>query len=161
MSPVISLSQLILEHWRQGSRYASADTSFAGQLGLSDIGASYNEVPAGKSGCPFHNHQVVEEMFLILEGEGEYRFGEATYPVKAGDVLGAPAGGAQTAHQLLNTGTGPLKYLGISSVARGEVVEYPDSGKFLVSSHTPDGRRTRFVGRSTDEVDYWDDEPGA
>lgn len=41
------------------------------------------------------------------------------------------------------------------------MVEYPVSGEFLVSSHKPDGRRTRFVGRSADEVDYWEGEPGA
>ena len=51
-----------------------------------------------------------DELFIILEGEGTYRFGDESYPVKAGDVLGAPAGGSETAHQIINTGTVPLRY---------------------------------------------------
>ena len=49
-------------------------------------------------------------------------------------VLAAPTGGAEHAHQLINTGSRTLKYLGISTSAETEVVEYPDSGKFGVTS---------------------------
>ena len=49
-------------------------------------------------------HHVEEEMFVILEGSGRYRFGESIYEVEAGDVLGAPCGGPEFAHKLTNTG---------------------------------------------------------
>ena len=94
----------------------------------------------------------IHELFVILEGEGTYRFGDARYPVKAGDVCAAPTGGPEVAHQLINTGTTPLKYLGISNIAATEVVEYPDSKKFAVMSRfdwaNPGGGGLRFVGRA-------------
>lgn len=160
--PIINLAELELEHWQEGTFFESHDASFGAQLGLKDLGIGYGEVPPGKSGCPFHNHHIEEELFVILSGEGEYRFGPNRYPVKAGDVLGAPAGGPETAHNLINTGTVPLKYLSISANAKAEIVEYPDSGKFLAKSRDGAGGkpRFRFVGRPESAVDYWDGEPG-
>ncbi|KAB0678109.1 cupin domain-containing protein [Aureimonas leprariae] len=159
--PVVNLADLELDRWTQGERYASADASFGRRIGLAKLGISYGEVPPGKSGCPFHNHRQEEELFVILEGEGTYRYGGEEHPVRAGDVLGAPAGGPETAHQIVNTGSGPLRYLGVSANVEAEVVEYPDSGKFLAVSRLPDGSRFRFVGRREGEADYWDGEPGA
>lgn len=160
--PIINLAELELEHWQEGTFFESRDASFGAQLGLKDLGVGYGEVPPGKSGCPFHNHLVEEELFVILSGEGEYRFGPNRYPVKPGDVLGAPAGGPETAHHLINTGTVPLKYLSISANAKAEIVEYPDSGKFLAKARATGGGkpRFRFVGRPESAVDYWDGEPG-
>ncbi|WFU10090.1 cupin domain-containing protein [Rhizobium sp. CB3090] len=159
----VNLGALQLDHWRQGDFFAGSDVSFGALLGLKDLGISYNEVPPGKSGCPFHNHHVEEELFVILDGEGEYRFGSERIPVAKGDVLGAPAGGHETAHQLINIGPGVLIYLAISTKARTEIVEYPDSGKFMAKTnragHAP--RRFSFIGREGDAVDYWDGEPGA
>ncbi|WP_275790316.1 cupin domain-containing protein [Pararhizobium gei] len=159
--PVVDPAGLTLDHWREGTFFESKDVSFGARLGLKDLGISYSEVPPGKSGCPFHNHHVEEELFLIVSGEGEYRFGLNRYPVKAGDVLGAPAGGPETAHHLINTGSLPLKYLCISTKARADIVEYPDSGKFLAKSNTAgDVPGFRFAGRRESEVNYWDGEPG-
>jgi uncharacterized cupin superfamily protein len=159
--PVVNLADLELDRWAKGERYASADVSFGGRLGLGKLGISYSEVPPGKSGCPFHNHSGEDEAFLILEGEGTYRYGDARHAVRAGDVLGAPAGGRETAHQLVNTGTAPLRYVGVSANVDAEIVEYPDSGKFLAVSRGAGRDSFRFVGRQEDEVDYWDGEPGA
>lgn len=89
--------------------------------------------------------------------EGEYRFGGGTRTVRAGDVLGAPCGGAEFAHRLTNTGTEPLKYLAISSKFEADVCEYPDSGKFWAGSGV-DGERFGFVGRLADRRDYWERE---
>src|SRR5690349_1945259 len=96
-SPVVSLAELALDAWEQGSLYKSADASFGRVLGLANLGISYSEVPPGKSSCPFHNHHVEDELFVVLEGEGTYRFGEQRFSFKAGDVLGAPAGDRSTA----------------------------------------------------------------
>jgi uncharacterized cupin superfamily protein len=161
--PIISLKDLKLDHWRQGSFFEARDASFSALLGLKDLGISYGEVPPGKSGCPFHNHHVEEELFVILEGQGTYRFGTERYAVGPGDVLGAPTGGPETAHHLINTGTVPLKYLSISTVAATEICEYPDSGKFLAKTRQPDAAKAsfRFIGHASQTTDYWDGEPGA
>lgn len=161
--PIVTLAELELEHWTQGSLYESRDASFGARLGLKDLGIGYGEVPPGKSGCPFHSHHVEDELFVILEGYGTYRLGDKRYPIGPGDVLGAPAGGAETAHQIINTGAVPLKYLSISSMAATEICEYPDSGKFLAKTRLAAGGRTEFrvIGRGGEDVDYWEGEPGA
>lgn len=165
-SPVVNINELQLESWERGTLYGGADVRIGPMIGVKDLGISYSEVPPGKSGCPFHNHHVEDEMFIILEGEGIYRFGDKTYPIKAGSVLGAPAGGQDTAHQIINTGTTPLRYYGISTMSLADVCEYPDSGKFGVfSRHTRDPydkstiRHLQFLDAKG--VDYWEKEPGA
>lgn len=161
MKPVIHLNNLSLRSWKQGELFEGSDASFGQDVGLKNLGARYNEVPAGKSGCPFHNHHHVDELFVILAGKGSYRFGANEYAFEAGDVLCAPAGGQETAHQIINTGTEPLRYLSMSANAPADLVEYPDSGKFQYMSTTSDGKPFRFIGRMDGETDYWDGEPGA
>jgi uncharacterized cupin superfamily protein len=164
-SPVVNIADLELESWERGSLYAGADVRIGPKIGVKDLGISYSEVPPGKSGCPFHNHHVEDEMFIILEGEGVYRFGDQTYPIRAGSVLGAPAGGRETAHQIINTGTTTLRYYGISTMSLADVCEYPDSGKFGVfSRHTRnpyDPSTIRHIDRAGTGLDYWDGEPGS
>ena len=160
--PIVSLSELQLVPFEQGILYKGADASFGSQLGLKALGVRYNEIPPGKSGCPFHNHHVEEELFVILEGEGTYRFGSERHAFKAGDVLGAPNGGPETAHQILNTGSVTLRYLSMANNAETEVCEYPDSGKFQVTSRTSADHRLRHCGREgQNQLDYYDGEPGA
>ncbi len=161
-TPIVTLADLQLVPFEQGSLYKGADASFSAQLGLKALGVRYNEVAPGKASTPFHNHHVEEELFVILEGEGTYRFGAERYAFKAGDVLGAPNGGQDTAHQILNTGSVTLKYLSMANNADTEVCEYPDSGKFQVSSRSSATRRLRHCGREgQNHLDYWDGEPGA
>jgi uncharacterized cupin superfamily protein len=160
-SPVVNINELPLESWSKGEKFGGADVRIGPMIGVKDLGISYSEVPPGKSGCPFHNHHVEDEMFIILEGEGIYRFGTETFPIKAGSVLGAPAGGQDTAHQIINTGTVPLRYYGISTMSLADVCEYPDSGKFGVfSRHTRNPydhatiRHLQKLGHPG--LDYWD-----
>ena len=126
------------------------------------LGAVIDVLPPGKRGCPYHLHHAQEELFVILEGEGTYRFGDAEYAVKAGDVCAAPTGGPETAHQIINTGTTTLKYLGLSTQGETEVVEYPDSGKVAVMNRfdwsTMSGG-IRHIFHSGDAArDYYDGE---
>jgi len=163
LNPVLSIQELPLEAFKHGDHFESHDAGLGEKLGLTQIGAGYCEVPPGKSACPFHAHHAEDEMFVIIEGNGVYRFGDTSYRIKAGDVLGAPRGGAEFAHKITNTGSFPLKYLAISSKADTEVCEYPDSGKFLVSSRGSLDRQNslRFIGRLADGIDYWDGENSA
>ncbi len=164
-SPVVNIGDLPLAHGKKGKLYESADVRIGPMIGLKSLGISYSEVPPGKSSCPFHNHHVEDELFIILEGEGTYRFGADSYPIKAGDVLGAPAGGHETAHQIINTGSEPLRYYGVSTMSLADVCEYPDSGKFGVFSRSTgnpyDKSTVRHLARLGTGLEYWDGEPGA
>lgn len=157
LDPVATLAALPLRPFGNGAAFECQETQVAKRIGLTKLGATYVEVPVGKSASPFHVHHVLDEMFVILAGEGEYRFGDSTRAIRAGDVLGAPCGGPEFAHRLTNTGTAPLKYLAISSKSEADVCEYPDSGKFWAGAGV-DGERFGFVGRRRDRRDYWEGE---
>lgn len=124
-------------------------------IGAQKLGYNLTAVPPGKSAFPFHNHRVNEEMFFVIEGEGEARIGEAVYRIRPGDVVACPAGGKEAAHQIINTGTVELKYLAVSTKLSPEIAEYPDSGKFGVLAEYP----PRF-GRSATRVPlHWTRKP--
>lgn len=159
--PTINLADVTLQDVGNGRGFAAKVGSFGDQIGLTGIGLMLHVVEPGKKAFPFHVHHQIHEAFLILEGEGEYRFGPERYPVKEGDVLAAPTGGPENAHQIINTGNRTLKYLGMSTAADTEVVEYPDSGKFGVTSRfdwaTMSGG-VRHLGKPGTSLGYYDGE---
>ncbi len=160
--PVVNLDDVPLRDHGHGDAFAAKIGSFGDMIGSTGIGCMLHVVEPGKKAFPYHVHHTIEELFVILEGEGTYRFGGETYPVKANDVLAAPAGGPEVAHQIINTGSQPLKYLGISSNVDTEVIEYPDSGKFAVISRSDwsnlQAGGIRYIGRPDSSLDYWDGE---
>ncbi|MEO1492954.1 MAG: cupin domain-containing protein [Pseudomonadota bacterium] len=129
-------------------------------IGAKQLGCSYMEVPPGKRAFPFHNHHANEEMFIIVSGTGEIRIGEATHPIRAGDVIACPAGGQETAHQIINSGSEPLKYYSISTKHPTEIGEYPDSGKFIALAYgdTTGAEPVHYLGRKENTLDYWEGE---
>ncbi len=160
--PVINIADVPLRPTSDAKGHFSAEVgSFGKTIGSTGIGCMLHVVQPGKKAYPFHVHHQIHELFVILEGTGEYRFGPERYPVKAGDVLAAPTGGPEAAHQIINTGTTVMKYLGVSTVVQTEVVEYPDSGKFAVNSRfdwaTGNGG-VRHIGRPGNSLDYYDGE---
>jgi mannose-6-phosphate isomerase-like protein (cupin superfamily) len=56
---------------------------------------------------PWHN-QEQEEVYFIVEGEGEMCLGEERREVRAGQMVYIPPG---VFHQLTNTGEGPLRMI--------------------------------------------------
>ena len=162
--PVINIDDVSLNEFGNGKSFAAKLGRIGPAIGSKGIGCMVMIVPPGKKAFPFHNHHVINELFVVLDGTGEFRFGEESYPVKAGDICAAPAGGPETAHQIVNTGDADLKYLGISDIPRddAEVVEYPDSGKFMVISQTEGGgpmsAKFRVLGRERAALDYFDGE---
>ena len=160
-NPILRLSDAELERNAGPGWFESFDAYVGTILELTRLGCGYTEVAPGKTACPYPVHHAEDEMLVILSGEGDYRVGGEIHKVRAGDVLGAPIGGPEYAHQLINTGTETLKYLVISSKADIDVCEYPDSGKFMVSSRPVPGtarRRFRYDGREETRVDYFDGE---
>jgi len=157
--PIVNVAEVVLKESSHGDRFAVQTGEIGRTLGLSGLGCVLHVVPPGKTAYPFHRHHGSDEMFVILAGAGEYRLGDERLPIRVGDCLGAPAGGA--AHQILNTGAEELRYLGFSNNGPADAVEYPDSGKVSVRV----GAKGIFYkdatlqrrGRLTDAA-YWDGE---
>lgn len=123
------------------------------------LGASIDVVAPGKRSCPYHFHYAQEEMFIVLEGEGTLRVAGEHLALTAGDVVFIPPG-PEYPHQIINTSGAPLKYLSISTKDSPEVVEYPDSGKYLATA-TREGDPFGFgrMHRADTDLEYWDGEP--
>lgn len=169
--PIINIDEVEL-HARPAQLEASGEAArrfgatmgfISLQIGAQQLGYNITVVPPGKRAFPFHNHRVNEEMFFVLQGEGELRLGGETFPLRQGDIIACPAGGPETAHQISNTGDGELKFLAVSTRRSPEIAEYPDSGKFGVLAQYPatefeGAAQFRFVGREEIGLDYWDGE---
>lgn len=156
--PLVNLDDVAFDDVEDNGLYTSRRALFSAAIGARKLGYNLTELPPGKSQCPFHSHREEEEMFLILEGEGELRFGTARHPLRRHDVVACPTGGPDVAHQIINTGTTPLRYLSLSTMSATEVCEYPDSQKIGVFAGTsaPGGLRRMF--RAETGVDYYDRE---
>src|SRR4051812_28518226 len=122
------------------------------------LGMGIDILAPGMRGCPYHLHHAQEEAFVILEGRGSLRVAGEMLEVRAGDVAFLPAG-PDYPHQIVNTSDAPLKYLSISTQTRPEIVEYPDSGKFLASAGGSGPSRFSRIGRLDQDLDYWEGEP--
>jgi uncharacterized cupin superfamily protein len=160
--PVVSIDSLKLESrpeaWRPP---ATAKLAFDVQraraaplMGLAKLGCTLHVVAPGATAYPFHSHRANEELLVVLSGRAELRLGGARYAAKEGDLIGCPSGGPETAHQLINNGDAPLRYLAISTMIDPDICEYPDSGK--VGAYAGDGQsELMHLTQYQSAVDYW------
>lgn len=153
-SRVINVDELQLELFKHGERFETRGVRIGPKLGAKDLGYSYDVVPPGKAGCPFHSHRAEEEMFFIVRGTGLLRYGNQTRSIRAGDFICCPTGGPETAHQIINDAAEDLAYISVSTMMPAEVCEYPDSGKIGAFG----GGAVRHVTRPAQALDYWDGE---
>lgn len=156
--PFVNLDEVQFDDLEDNGFYTSKRALFSAGIGARKLGYNLTELPPGRSQCPFHSHREEEEMFLILEGEGELRFGERRFTLRAHDVVACPTGGAEVAHQIINTGKTPLRYLSLSTVSATEVCEYPDSQKIGVFASTSPTSGVRKMFRAEAGVEYYDRE---
>lgn len=167
-TPIINLDQLELHdmppqfaaHGPAAERYAPRMGLIGEAIGARKLGCNLTVLAPGKRAFPFHNHRVNEEMFIVVEGQGEVRIGAARHPIRQGDIIACPPGGQDTAHQIINTSAAELRYLAISTRLSPEVAEFPDSGKYAMLVADTDGTTlpVRTVGRLDESVDYWEGE---
>ena len=122
------------------------------------LGISIDIVAPGMRACPYHLHHLQEEAFVVLEGQGALRVAGEMLELKAGDVAFLPAG-PDYPHQIVNTSDAPLKYLSIGTTARPEIVEYPDSGKYLAMTGPAGKPHFARMSRLDEDLDYWAGEP--
>jgi uncharacterized cupin superfamily protein len=159
MKPIINLDEIVeFDDVEENGIYTSRRSMFSERIGARQLGYNLTVLPPGKVQCPFHVHRGEEEMFLIIEGEGELRYGEKRYPIRKHDVIACPTGGSEVAHQIINTGATNMRYLALSTLAEVEVCEYPDSGKVSVVTGRHDQPGLRKIFRVEQSVDYYERE---
>ena|SRR5665213_1185371 len=97
--PIINISELDYQGFPGGrpehvkEKYdGSVMGQAAARIGAKKLGYNINKVPPGKRAFPFHSHRVNEEMFFVVEGDGEVRIGDKTYAIKKGDFIACPPG---------------------------------------------------------------------
>ena len=89
--PILNIGDIdLMDFGSPGGKFKAKLGRMGPALGVEKLGVNITIVEPGKRAFPFHVHHAIEEMFYIIEGEGEYRFGEDTYSIKPGDLLSAP-----------------------------------------------------------------------
>jgi uncharacterized cupin superfamily protein len=140
-------------HYRRALTPVMKDVG-PGRFGMGRLGMNARRVPPGHSACPAHTHLMADEIFIVLEGVGLFRYGDQVHEVRAGDCISCPAD-TGIAHQLANPATpdntGDLVYLAIGAEPPGDVCTYPDSGQLVI-----DGLERRCF---LHEADYYDGQP--
>ncbi len=130
--PIINIDEVPLREQGDGANFVAKWGRVGPEIGMTGLGCAVHIVPPGKKAFPFHRHHVIDEIFFIVSGTGEYRYGERRLPLRAGDIVAAPAGGE--AHQIINTGKENQRNLGFSTAVGADIVEYPDSGKVAMAA---------------------------
>lgn len=110
-----------------------------------------DEVESGGYSARYHLHTLQDEFFLIMEGQGIARIGDASYEVKTGDFFFKPAGSVP--HQFFNNGTEPLKILDCGIARPGDEIIYPDEQVAYLKSI-----KTAF--KLSDALRTWSSTPG-
>lgn len=159
MKQILNIAEAQTGPVGNGGKFEAQFASLGALIGARKLGVSLAVLQPGKRAFPRHAHHVNEEMMFILEGEGTYHCGDESAPVRSGDLIAAPPGDGTTAHQIENTSSAPLTYLTFSTKLDPEVVEYPDSGKFAVSSFAGAPKPAiRFIGRAEASLGYFEGE---
>lgn len=158
VKPTMNLDEIAFDDVEENGLYSSSRGQISDHIGAKKLGYNLTVLPPGKAQCPFHCHHGEEEMFLILEGEGELRFGKERFPLRKHDVIACPPGGPEVAHQIINTGKATMRYLSVSTIAEVDTCEYPDSRKVIIVAGPRGQRVLRKMFRAEDAVDYYDRE---
>ena len=147
-----------MESFQREPLYEAMGARLAKGTAARKLGASIDIVASGKVTCPYHAHRAQEEMFVVVEGSGTLRVAGEMLPIVQGDVIFIPAG-PEYPHQIINTSDAPLKYLSISTRESPEIVEYPDSGKYLAQADADSNTPFDVIAQVAPSVDYWAGEP--
>lgn len=159
--PPISADTVSWEDQNVGGQFGGQ----AKHLTYAAVGQGYHvgvliESPApGQRLAPRHYHMLEEEHALLLEGEATVLLrnedgSEESHAMRPGDYIVFPAG-RRVGHSILNSGSGPCRYLMIGERNPNEVCVYPDSNKLAVG-----GLRSREdIFDMAAKRRYWDGEP--
>ena len=116
--------------------------------GSVETGLRHLVIPSGMLAAPPHCHSAEEEIFVVLEGSGTLLLGADETPVRAGTVVGRPAG-TRVAHAF-RAGADGLTLLAYGTRDPSDATFYPRSNKIFL-------RGLGVIAR-VENLDYWDGE---
>jgi uncharacterized cupin superfamily protein len=132
--------------------------SVAKRLGAEKLGATLYEIEPGQRTFPYHWHNALEEMCIVVKGTPTLRDPAGERRLAEGDVVSFPCGD-RGAHQLRNDTDEPVRVLMVSTQADVEIAVYPDSDKIGVSARAiGEGAPLRVLVQGTPDVGYYDGE---
>ena len=156
----VNINEIKEEAWQSpGGKYAVSFKGISEALGREPASLDlskrhpfdleWSRVPPGKPNFPYHAHSAQWELYLIISGEGTFRYKDGTTKVVAGDAF---IFGPDEPHQLINSGETDLVYYVIADNPIGESAYYPESGKWKVNKSSATNRVV-IKGRETDYFD--------
>ena len=92
------------------------------------LGGSLWEFQPGGSQFVYHFHHGSEELIIVLRGEPTVRLHDGDRQLHEGDVVPLPRG-PEGGHRIRNDTAEVARILIISTNARPDVAEYPETGK--------------------------------
>ncbi len=93
------------------------------RIGGELLGATMSQIEPGSRLWPYHTHYLNEEWVIVLRGEPTLRTPEGEHVLEEGDIVCFPRGKIG-AHQISNRTDSPVRVLMLSSMIRGEIIEY-------------------------------------
>jgi uncharacterized cupin superfamily protein len=138
---------------RAGATVARRIRDLGRRTGSRHTGLRHAEVLPGKLNAAPHCHSAEEEIFVVLEGDGELllweRDASPEHPVRAGSVVVRPAG-TGVAHAFRG-GVSGLTLLMYGTRDPNDICFFPRSGKVYL-------RGVGVIARLGESLDYWDGE---
>jgi len=93
---------------------------------------AFIEVDPGNYSFGYHYHEMNEEAFYIVSGQGIVRTPEGEITMKAGDIITFPTG-PKGAHVMRNSSeTEKLIFIDFDTYNVPEIVHFPDTKKVMV-----------------------------
>lgn len=115
--------------WSKDDTIAHSRKRIIPESSINKLYCDIYEILPGKINWPNHFHTSNEEVFYILEGEGEVTTKGETFRIRPGDLIRFPVGEEGT-HQLKNiSDTKILRYLDFGTINLPDVVFMPDENK--------------------------------
>lgn len=133
--------------WGRGD-VAVTLTDYGSAAGSRRSGLQHIAVTPGMLSGPPHCHSAEEELFVVLDGDGELELGDRRLAVRPGSVVGRPPG-TGVAHAF-RAGASGLALLGYGTHVPDDVTWYQRSNKVRL--------RGVDVNFRVEPVDYWDGE---
>ena len=148
------------DHESDKDGFRMRDCWIAHRVGAERLGAGLYELDPGQASFAYHWHTANEEMLMVLSGSVTLRTPEGEREVGEGELVAFPRG-ERGAHQMINDGEEPVRFIVFSEMRGPDICGYPDAGKFGIRSEAPgSGRGIRLSFLESDAVDYWHgDEP--